>query len=72
MAQSASKDKPATRYIDAGIPDGPAVFVTGFGDRDSGWRNRTNSQPIEQTWSYDDSIRDVPVFRKRGANDEGS
>lgn len=60
-----------TRIIDAGIPDGPKVDLAGFGQRGSRWRNKTNALPVEQDWSYDDSTSDVPVFRKRGANDEG-
>jgi hypothetical protein len=74
MAQSSSNSKPTTEYHDAGIPNGETVWIAGFGQRGSGWRNHTNAMPIEQSPSYDDDLTniDVPVFRNMGGNDNDS
>lgn len=64
-------NKPKTRIVDAKIPDGPEVWIAGFGNRGSGWRNHTNAMPVEQVASYDDDLTnlDVPIFRNLGGND---
>lgn len=57
-----SRGKPETEYHSAGIPDGPTVWVAGFGSRDQSPRNRVNSLPIVQTPWYDDGIKVSPFF----------
>lgn len=70
MAQKASNNKPATEYHSAGIPDGPTVWLAGFGKRTSGYRNGANQQEITPTMGPFYERDSMPVFRIKGDNDE--